>query len=328
MLNSLKKDLTILIAGFGSIGRRHFNNLKLLGYSNFVFYRTNQSKISISEIEAYPTFNNLEEALNQKPDVVIISNPSAYHIDVALKATRIGCHLFIEKPLSHNLNDCQELQKLVKEKNLTVMIGCQFRFHPLLEKLQQDIQQGRIGKVIGADAQWGEYLPNWHPWEDYRDSYSARPDLGGGVVLTLIHPLDYLYWLFGDVKQVKSSIYKIPSLQTSTQDDWAEIILEFDSDVIAHVHLDYIQRPPVHNLTVWGDNGRVKLDFHAGTLVWESVEGIQNIDKVDEGFERNTMFIKEMEHFLTCIAQKQTTIIPLEDGIKVLEVALKAKQGG
>ena len=109
--------------------------------------------------------------------------------------------MFIEKPLADSLEHCRELAELAAQRGLTTMMGCQFRFHPLLISLRNQLFEGRLGNVLGARAEWGEYLPDWHPWEDHRKSYSARPELGGGVVLTLIHPLDYLYWLFGRVSR-------------------------------------------------------------------------------------------------------------------------------
>ena len=138
------------------------------------------------------------------------------------------------------------------------MIGCQFRFHPLLIALRQAIEAGKLGTVLGAEAEWGEYLPNWHPWEDYRESYSARKELGGGVVLTLIHPLDYLFWFFGDAQRVTGITRSVPALNTPAGEDWANVLLEFSpSGVVGHVHLDYWQRPAVHRLRVGrsGDRG-------------------------------------------------------------------------
>ena len=171
---------------------------------------------------------------------------------------------------------------------------------------------GRIGDILGARAEWGEYLPDWHPWEDHRKSYSARGDLGGGVVLTLIHPLDYLHWLFGPVRHVQASIRSVPSLQTSAGDDWAEITLEFASGVIGQVHLDYVQKPPVHRLCVWGDRGRAAWDFHAGTLIWEATDGTSQTERVPAGFDRNTMFLDEMRHFVDCRASgERPSSIPL-----------------
>lgn len=315
----------VLIAGFGSIGRRHFQNLRALGCSQFVFYRTYQSTISDPEIGAWPSTGNLDEALAQRPQIAVIANPSARHLEVALAAARAGCHLFIEKPLSHSLEHCQELAELVLQQKLTTMIGCQFRFHPLLKSLRRQLGEGRLGEVLGARAEWGEYLPDWHPWEDYRKSYSARADLGGGVVLTLIHPLDYMLWLFGPADEVHASIRSVPSLKTAAGDDWAEITLRLAGGVIGQVHLDYVQKPPVHRLVVWGDRGRATWDYHAGTLSWEAVDGGMQIERVPEGFERNAMFVAEMRHFLAAVEHRRASDIPLEEGIAVLDVALRAK---
>lgn len=317
---------TVLIAGFGSIGRRHFNNLRALGCSKFVFFRTFQATIPDPETKGWPVTADLEEALSHRPRVAVISNPTSKHLEVAIAAARAGCHLFIEKPLSHSLEGCVELAEIVRQNNLTTMIGCQFRFHPLLVRLRECLQAGELGEVIGARAEWGEYLPDWHPWEDHRKSYSARADLGGGVILTLIHPLDYLYWLFGSVDHVQAAVRQVPSLQTAAADDWADITLSFTSGVIAQVHLDYIQKPPVHRLHVWGDRGRATWDNHAGTLHFEGHDGSSRTERVPDGFERNTMFVDEMTHFISAVAERRPSCIPLEDGITVLDVALRAKQ--
>ena len=315
-----------LVAGFGSIGRRHFNNLQALGCRDFVFYRTFQSSLNDPATAKWFSTGDLQAALDCRPSVAVISNPTAKHLEVAIAAAAAGVPLLIEKPLSNSLEGCRELAEIAKQKNLTVMIGCQFRFHPLLISLRRQLAAGRLGQVVGARAEWGEYLPDWHPWEDHRKSYSARADLGGGVVLTLIHPLDYLYWLFGSVRHVQASIRKVPSLQTAASDDWADITLEFDTGVIGHVHLDYVQKPPVHQLRVWGDQGRALWNFHAGTLTWQPMTGDAEIERVPEGFERNTLFVDEMRSFLSAVNAGRPSEIPLDDGIAVLDIALRAKQ--
>ena len=316
----------ILIAGFGSVGRRHFRNLQALGYSDFVFYRSYRGTLSDADIAEWPAFTDLDEALACHPRVAIISNPTASHVSVAIPAARADCHLFIEKPVGHVLDDrSTELTALVNQQNLITMIGCQFRFHPLLITLREQLHDGRIGAVVGARAEWGEYLPDWHSWEDYRRSYSARGDLGGGATLTLIHPLDYLFWLFGRVTRVHASMRSVAWLQTDTGDDLAEITLEFASGVVAQVHLDYVQRPPVHVLTVWGEDGRAQVDYRKGTLRWEFVDGRCQVEHVPVAFERNTLFVAEMQHFLTCVEDHRMTRIPLEEGIAVLELALRAR---
>jgi len=208
------KKHTILMVGLGSIGGRHLRNLRALGDHSILCYRTGQGSLCEKEFDGVVNEKDLRKALQHHPDIAVISNPTAIHMETALACARSGCHLFIEKPLSSNLEGCDELMRIVRENRLITMIGCQFRFHPLLSSLKKQLDTGKVGRVAGARAEWGEYLPDWHPWEDYRQSYSARRDLGGGVTLTLIHPLDYLYWIFGPVIQTKAMSSKVPSLGT------------------------------------------------------------------------------------------------------------------
>jgi predicted dehydrogenase len=315
----------VLIAGFGSIGQRHFRNLKSLGCQDFILYRTRQGTLDDEGAAGCRSTSDLAEALAWRPRMAIISNPTSKHIPVALAAARAGCDLFIEKPLSHELADCNELVDMVNSNKLVTMIGCQFRFHPLLGRLRNELQSGRLGVVISASAEWGEYLPAWHPWEDHRKSYSGRSDLGGGVILTLIHPLDYLYWLFGPVRRLCASTRAVASLGTEAGEDCAEIVAEFASGPLGRVHLDYFQRPPTHTLTIQGDAGSARLDFHANTLTWKMVEGAEQVETVPAGFERNTMFVDEMRHFLTAVESRRPSDIPLADGVAVLDIALRAK---
>ncbi len=316
----------VLICGLGSAGRRHLKNLKTLGCQPFVLYRTFRATIADELSDPWPSTSDLEEALSYKPRVAVIANPTSKHLEVALAAARAGCHLFIEKPLSNSLAGCRELVDIVCRNRLVTMIGCQFRFHPLLLSLRRQLSEGRLGEVLGARAEWGEYLPDWHPWEDYRASYSAQSELGGGVILTLIHPLDYLMWLFGPVSETQAAIRRVPSLQTGVSDDWADITVRFAGGAIGQIHLDYVQKPSVHQLTVWGDRGRATCDFHDGTLAWQATDGQVQREQVPDGFERNTMFVDEMREFLAAVDGGRPSSIPLEHGIAALKVALEAKQ--
>lgn len=320
------RNLKVLIAGFGSIGRRHYQNLIALGLRDFVFYRSSRGTIDDDAIQQWPSFTNLQDALACAPDLTIVANPTALHLHTALQAALANCHLLIEKPLSHSLESCDQLVDLVRNRNLTVLVGCQFRFHPLLMRLREEIAAGRLGEVFGARAEWGEYLPGWHPWEDYRRSYSSRDDLGGGVILTLIHPIDYLYWLFGKVRSVQATTRALAYLATPAGEDSADLLLRFRSGVVAQVHLDYHQRPPVHVLCVWGQSGRVECDFQAGKLQWTDTDGAVQTELAPPDFERNTMFVDELRHFLNCVQRKAEPLVPLGDGISVLKIALAAKR--
>ena len=300
-------DRPILIAGLGSIGRRHLRNLQALGYKNFVLYRTGKATLPDKEIAGIPTEYNLEKALAHKPIATIISNPTALHMPIALAAAKSGSHLFIEKPISHNLDGVEELQKLVRKKNLIAQVGFQFRFHPELIKIKRRLDKNEFGKIVNVQAHWGEYLPDWHPWENYKKTYAARKDLGGGVLLTLCHPFDYLSYLFGKVESVLCEKINNDKLKIDVEDT-ADVLLNFKSGIIGNVHLDYIQRPPEHYIRIIGKNGIIHLNFLKSKL------------------ERNEMFVSEIKHFMSCIKEEKQPICTLDDGIRTLQIVLAAKE--
>jgi predicted dehydrogenase len=150
--------MKFMIAGLGSIGRRHLRNLKALGEEDIVLYRSGLSTLQDDELEGYITETGLEAALAHKPDAVIVSNPTALHLDVAIPAAEAGCHLLLEKPVSHNLERVDELLAAVKRGGGKVLVGYQFRFHPGLQAVKRWLMEGRIGKPISAHAHWGEWV--------------------------------------------------------------------------------------------------------------------------------------------------------------------------
>jgi predicted dehydrogenase len=317
--------MKFLIAGLGSIGRRHFRNLLALGERDIVLFRSLKATLPDEELSGFTVETDLQVALSHKPEVVIVSNPTSLHMDVAIPAAEMGCHLFIEKPISHSLDRIEELMSAVQRGGGMVSIGFQFRFHPGLQTVVRLLSEGQIGKPVSVRVHWGEFLPNWHPWEDFRQGYAARPELGGGVVLTLCHPLDYLRWLLGEIKSVWA-LTSQRGLGLEVEDS-AEIGLCFQNGVIGSVHLDYIQRPPAHHLEIIGTEGTIRWDNADGNvqLACVGVDGkIQpwNLFSVPAGFERNTMFLTELKDLIERIQNRQPSVCPLEDGILSLKIAM------
>ncbi len=316
----------ILIAGFGSVGRRHLQNLRSLGYKNFVLYRTGKSTLPDDEISNIPQEYNLAKALSEKPLATIISNPTALHMSVALAAARAGSHVFLEKPISHNLVGIKKLQRLTHDKNLIVITGFQFRFHPGLRQIKRLLNKNVIGSVVSVQVHWGEYLPGWHPWEDYRKSYAGKADLGGGVLLTLCHPFDYLRWLLGEVRSVWAIMGRSSGLGLDVEDT-ADLLLQFKSGVTGNVHLDYLERPSEHFIRIVGQGGTIYWNNSDGVVKWcNDASGKWNELHTPKGFERNKMFVDEMRHFLSCIKKDEQPLCTLGDGVKVLQLVLAAKK--
>jgi predicted dehydrogenase len=318
-----------LIAGFGSIGRRHFRNLLTLGERDVLIYHTHHSTLPEDELTGFPIETDLRVALAYMPDAAIISNPTALHLDVAIPAAYCGCQLMIEKPISHSMARLDELKDAIVENHNRVLVGFQFRFHPGLQQLKKLLDEGAVGEPVSAHAHWGEYLPDWHPWEDYKQGYAARPELGGGVVLTLSHPLDYLRWLLGEVESL-SAFTSHHGLNMPVEDT-AEINLRFVNGVLGSLHLDYVQRPPSHWLEIIGTRG---------TLRWDNSDGITRLTGISPadqsasfqefyppvGFERNSMFLDELRHFRDVVHGEAEPTCTLHDGEMALRLALATRQ--
>lgn len=323
--------MKFLIAGLGSIGRRHLRNLRALGEQDILLYRTHRATLLDDELAGLPEETDLRRALDHEPDAVVIANPTALHLDVAIPAAEAGCHILLEKPVSDSLDRLDELQVALQHGGGKVASGFQFRFHPGLQRIKGLLETRVIGTPVSARASWGEYLPGWHPWEDYRQSYAARPDLGGGVILTLCHPLDYLHWMLGDAEAVAAFTGQ-QGLGLEVVDT-AELGIRFRSGMLASVHLDYVRRPPQHSLEIIGTQG---------TITWDNADGVVRLAQVmsdgkpgdwqlfptPPGFERNNMFLDEMRNFIEVTQGKAEPASTLEDGIYALKLALKAMQSG
>ena len=316
----------ILIVGLGSIGRRHLANLRALGWTHIRAVRTRGSSPHDVEPTGLPVDLDLSTALSRRPLAVIVSNPSALHLQVALAAARAGAHLLIEKPLSDDLPGVAELESLVADHGLSALVGFQFRYNPGLRQIRAWIRGGAIGPVVSAQVHWGEYLPDIHPWEDYRAGYAARPELGGGVLLTLSHPFDYLRWLLGEFAHVTAIESRRDALGLAV-DTCVDVSVRFVNGASAHIHLNFVERPPNHQLTVVGADG---------TVTWNDADSAAHRYCVDArrwetvaapaGFERNWMFRDEMRHFLACVRGDERPLCTIADGRAALEVAISARQ--
>jgi predicted dehydrogenase len=206
-----------------------------------------------------------------------------------------------------------------------VMVGYNLRFHPGLQRLKTLAAAGTIGNVVSARAEAGEYLPDWHAWEDYRGGYSARADQGGGPVLTFSHELDALCWLVGRPLRIVAMAAHASQLEISTE-DVAETVLEFENGSLGSVHVDYVRRPPRRGIELVGEDGVLRWDYERNRVEVYTAEAAQwRMEEGDKSFERNQMYVDEMKHFVDCIQGRLAR--PLIDGVQgaaVMAVALAA----
>lgn len=315
-----------LLVGCGSIGRRHLRNLKSLGISELLAYDTRPERAQEASREsgARPCAS-LEYGLDQSPELVLVCTPSSLHLQPALAAVRRGSHLFIEKPLSHTLEGIEELEAEAARQRLTVLVGCNMRFHPGIARARELIREGAIGRVICARAVSASYLPDWHPWEDYRSGYSARAELGGGIILDGIHELDYLLDILGPTAGVLCASGRLGGLGIETE-DVAEIVLALRSGALASVHLDYISRAYRRSCQFMGTEGNLEWDYdrpevrlyRASSKSWEALPVPAQ--------DANGMYLDQMRHLLRCLDGKEKPAQDLRAARAALELALAAKR--
>jgi predicted dehydrogenase len=331
----------VLFVGLGGIGQRHLRNLRrICGDSLEVCaLRTRRLNITLTDSLQVESGADLEskyhvrvvtavdDALAFQPRYAFICNPSSLHVPVALALAQAGVHLFIEKPLSHDLYQVQELIEVVLRKQLIGFVGYQFRFHPCVQRLREIVSSGIIGRSLAARVQVGEYLPNWHQYEDYRQMYASKAELGGGVILSQIHELDYLFWLFGVPKNVYTVGGHLSPLEIDVE-DVASSLFRFEQNgfpVPVSLLQDYVQRPSSRDCSIIGEEGRVHLDLTKNQLLRFDISGqlVENLEIVN--LQRNDLFINETRHFLDCVEGKNTPLVSLGDGAQSLRMALATK---
>ena len=333
--------MKVLVVGLGAIGQRHVRNLRALrgdavdihavrarGLTDVL---TEDMEIARGEdVEkryGIVRETDLRTALARGPHAVFVTNPSSLHVPVAVAAAQAGCHLFIEKPLSHDLADVATLVDVVERRRLVALVGYQLRFHPCWRKVQALLEDRTIGTLLAVRFEIGEYLPAWHRYEDYRTSYAARRALGGGVVLSQIHELDLACWLFGMPRRVFAIGGHWSDLEVDVEDT-ASILLECTWDarpLPVHVHMDYVQQPPSRRCEIVGDRGKITVNLRrAEVCVVDRHGGLETYGVPDVA--RNDLFLAELRHFLACLDGRETPIVSAREGARSLEIALAAKR--
>jgi len=307
--------------GYGSIGKRHVNNLLLIPDIEIIIC-THRHDIDNELKNKCKIIESLDECINEKPIAAIISNVTSLHIQTALKLASAGLHLFIEKPLSNNLENMEKLLDIVCERKLVTFMGFNLRFHECIKKIKELLENNTIGKIISVNAESGSYLPDWHPYEDYRNSYASKENLGGGVVLTCIHEIDYLHWFFGEIKELFAMTGKFSDLKIEV-DDLASVIMKFSNNIIAELHLDFFQKPDFRCCKIIGTNGTIYWDSKDNIVKVYDIKLKKWIEKINiANYERNDMYVDEMKYFLDCVSMNKNTDNDIKNGISTLKIAL------
>lgn len=313
----------IVVLGFGSIGRRHLANLRSLAPNckiTVVRHRLEDSQLPDG---ANFLVHSLAEVLLSHPDAVIICGPTTLHYEQSITALVAGAHVFLEKPIACSIADAENIASTAQSMRKAVFVGYNLRFLPSLQTFRRELLAGSIGRALSARAEIGQFLPDWRPGTDYRESNSARVALGGGIELELSHEIDYIAWLFGRAKTVSATLCRKSDLEIDGNDT-AEILIEFESGTLASVHLD---------MTDLATNRKCRIVGTTGTLLWDAILGTVSKFDSENGWmllhdgdgDRNDMYVAEMRHFLECITESKPPLIDAHSGLQTVRIALAAR---
>lgn len=331
--------MNALILGLGSIGQRHLRNLRTIKeIKNIYLFRkkfitpTLSKELNIINQNLHDLYNvkylkNLNNLSKYKIDVAFICSPTSMHASQAFTLAKNNINIFIEKPINHNLKNIKKLTNLIsKNQKIKHMVGYQLKFNPLINKLKFFIQKNEIGKIFTVQIHHGEHIADFHPYEDYKGSYAASKKLGGGVVLTQSHEIDYLMYLFENFKFEKkySTNRKSSNLNINVEDNSFSIIeLKYKNQIIdCFISLNYFERPKARNIELIGSEGKIKADLINNTI--ELNKGKKN-KKIKFKINKNLIFKKEIEYFINVIKKNKKVDKNLDifSGIKVLKNCLK-----
>ena len=311
----------ILVAGTGSIGRRHIGNLRRLRPdARFALLRDDARQDAYSDELQAAVFATLPEALAWHPQLALLATPSDRHAEILAPLLHAEVASFIEKPVVIQDAALASLQALDPAALPPTQVGCVLRFLPSLQQVRRWLTEQRIGRVVRASLEVGQWLPDWRPAQDYRQSYSASRTRGGGVVLDLIHELDLACWLLDEVTLLGAWGQQASSLQIDAE-DVALLALRAAAGTLVSVQLDYVARRPLRRLQLVGDKGTIHWDL-PGRACTLQVAGAA--DESADGFDTGATYVTAMQELLAAVETGARTSLPLHEGLRANALAIVA----
>jgi predicted dehydrogenase len=310
----------ILVVGSGSIAKKH------LDLARYLVPDAEIKVLSVhrqSEIDSRFLISNEQDAIDFKPSIAVIANPSSMHLSIAKSLAVSGVHLLIEKPISNDVNGVAEFVNECKNSNSVLMVGYNIRFSDSLSYFKSELEKNLILKPLIVKSEVGSFLPSWRAEADYKNSVSAKRNLGGGVLLELSHEIDYVEWIFGSIKWARATVMRQSSLMIDVEDS---AVLTFgiensdNSNLVANLNMDFIRHDDVRTCLVVGELGSLKWD---GTRQEVSVFGKGATDWTALFTSKKSIadtYVEEWKDFLHCIETGNSPRVSGVDGLRTLQV--------
>ncbi len=313
--------MKIGIIGFGSIGARHYRNLQKYSRDIVVLSR----RTDLADIDAV---NGWEQFEARGPfDVIFVTNGTAKHLETIRRCLTLADKpraLFIEKPLSHNTTGLAALPSLGKKAGVSIWVGYNFHFFPPYLAIKRLLDAKKLGRLYYLRASVGQDLRLWRPGRDYRSIYSAHKDKGGGVLLDLVHDINYPAWLLGESLTFRSALVRKTSNLKVNTEDCADSLFTTRRGVMVSVHQDYLRIPLKTSLEIVGSTASLTWDSQSEMMTLQTAKK-ESKRKITS--ERNEMFVAELRSFFRSLSQK-TQFSNLDEAIRDMRLIESIKKYG
>lgn len=320
-----------LVLGCGSIGLRHISHLQQLGVSqieaadldDYACAKAREQKIWVT---LHP-----EEALQRRPDVVLVCTPAPTHVDLAARAIQAGAHVFIEKPLCTTAAEGKELLRIAGRDGRVVQVGYNLRYHPAVRAAKKLVEEGRIGRVLTAHLEFGLYLGKWWKDRDYRASYMARSEAGGGLLLDSSHEIDLALFFLGRVSQAAGLAGKLSTLEIRGMDA-VKGLLMMKSGAIVTLSMDCLQPTYTRTFFMVGEDAGLRWDCPVGRadsslgrlLLCE--RGEESYSEVSVEGDPLATYLDELRDFFSSVQARRKPGVGLGEGLEVVRVAVALEE--
>jgi predicted dehydrogenase len=318
-MTDTRKITKAVVVGLGSIALRHRRNLKLLFPEVLIIAVPASGRVSNQNVEfADKIILTLEEAIKEKIDIAIVASPASFHAIHVKPLLLAGIPSLVEKPVTSNLQDAQGLIRIHKETDTPTAIGYCLRYMPSSIKMKELLGQNIIGNIYNAFVSVGQYLPDWRPSKDYKNSVSAKKSLGGGALLELSHEIDYIQWLLGSMKVHYAQLRSSSELNLEVE-ELVDVILVSDTGTVCNIHLDFLQKKASRTCSFIGEKGRLDWDLLSNTIVLHTGEGGEVLFS-EADWDSNQMYLSLLTDFLDLAAGRKNSSIDLEQATKTVEL--------
>lgn len=320
----------VLIVGYGSIGQRHLRVVRnALPDADIRVLRRSAGAQAIEGVDV--VYVQLQDALAFSPQMAVIASPASEHLDAAKALVSQGCHVMIEKPLCLPDEDTADFIVACKAKpEVAVQVGYNLRFLDSLRYFRQLILENTLGRVLSVRCEVGQYLPDWRPGQNYRNSASAQRALGGGVLMELSHELDYLQWIFGRCGWVSAYLGCHSDLMLDVEDT-AQLWLghsgeDGNTEVVVALCMDFYRRDSTRRCTAICERGSISWDAITGRIE-RQVAGADSAEVVLQSCpSRDESYASQWQDFMHSVAGLKRPCVGLDDGLSVMGVIRAARR--